>query len=180
MKTRTCDHCGKEYEYKRHDSKYCSQSCGAAHRFSLQPKITEAGRQCIVCGKQFSLRRDQSQKKTCSDACRRARVSQIIREWHKRNPERESLYRQRTKEKQLPSTNLVRFYRHNPDAPKACECCGEQRVLDVAHKPGYERNGQWRNINNTQWPEQVWVLCPTCHALVDRMRYSPEELGLTI
>ena len=43
-----------------------------------------------------------------------------------------------------------------------------------------ERNGQWRNINNTQWPEQVWVLCPTCHALVDRMRYSPEELGLTI
>jgi len=24
----------------------------------------------------------------------------------------------------------------------------------------------------------VWVLCPTCHALLDRMHYPPEELGL--
>lgn len=179
MKTKACIHCGKDFEPKRKDSKYCSRSCGAAYKFSLLPKVTDSGRTCIVCGKHFPLNRNQGQKKTCSDGCRRARVAQIIREWHKRNPDRESLYRQRTKEKQPPGTNLVRFYRHNPGAPNACESCGENRVLDVAHKPGHERNGQWRNKNNTKWPQKVWILCPTCHALIDRMHYSPEELGLT-
>jgi hypothetical protein len=30
-----------------------------------------------------------------------------------------------------------------------------------------------------RWPEKVWVLCPTCHRLLDRMNYSPSELGLS-
>jgi hypothetical protein len=96
------------------------------------------------------------------------------------NPEKEPIYRKKTKAKQLPDSNLLRFRRHNPDAPKACESCGENRVLDIAHKPGHERNGAWRNSENCKWPEKVWVLCPTCHALLDRMNYAPEELGLTL
>jgi hypothetical protein len=31
---------------------------------------------------------------------------------------------------------------------------------------------------NMQWPEMVWVLCPTCHRLLDRMHYPPTDLGL--
>jgi hypothetical protein len=90
----------------------------------------------------------------------------------------EAIYRARTKAKQLPDSNLIRFRRTNLDAPMACESCGETRVLDLAHKPEHRRNGEWRSVKNCSWPERVWVLCPTCHALLDRMNYSPEELGL--
>ena len=51
-------------------------------------------------------------------------------------------------------------------------------ALDVAHKPGHERVGAWRSAANCVWPTMVWVLCPTCHALLDRMHYPPEDLGL--
>lgn len=178
MKTRHCDRCGNEYGFQRADSKFCSQSCGAAFRWKDSPKATDKPRPCRVCGKMFQVRPEQNQKWTCSDACRRARNAQIVREWHKRNPERDALYRQRTKSKQCPDSNLSRFRRHNRNAPMACESCGESRVLDLAHKPGHERNGAWRSVRNSQWPEHVWVLCPTCHALLDRMHYPPADLGL--
>jgi hypothetical protein len=61
----------------------------------------------------------------------------------------------------------------------ACESCGEGRVLDVAHKPHARRYGAWRSAQNCKWPDMVWILCPTCHALLDRMNYPPEELRLT-
>lgn len=154
--------------HNRRPKIFCSNICGAKYRWKNRPnKVTS--HICRVCGKDFPM-----------EECRRARVAKITREWHLRNPERTAIYRQRTKAKQLPESNLVRFRRHNPTAPKACESCGEHRVLDVAHKPGHERNGQWRNSRNCKWPEMVWVLCPTCHALVDRMRYPPQELGLKL
>jgi heterodisulfide reductase subunit B len=50
-------------------------------------------------------------------------------------------------------------------------------VLDIAHKPKYKRKGAWRNVKNTT-PEKIWILCPTCHALIDRKGYDPQQLGL--
>lgn len=178
MYTKNCLNCTCEYETKHSKSVYCSQKCGAAYRWKITPKDTDKPRQCKVCGNEFFATPQNNQKRTCSDKCRRSRVAEITRTWHKRNPERETLYRQRTKAKKLPDSNLLRFRRRNPDAPMACESCGETRVLDLAHKPGFERNGAWRSAQNSKWPDHVWVLCPTCHALHDRMRYSPEELGL--
>jgi hypothetical protein len=92
----------------------------------------------------------------------------------------EAVYRARTREKKLPDSQNVRFYRLNPTAPKECEnpACKESRVLEIAHRPGHERLGQRRSSANMRWPEMVWVLCPTCHRLLDRMNYSPEDLGL--
>jgi len=64
-----------------------------------------------------------------------------------------------------------------PDLPVGCESCGESRVLDVAHKPEFARNGAWRNRNTTQ-RHMFWVLCPTCHALLDRGVMTAQALGL--
>lgn len=178
MYLKNCLNCGVTYETKHSKGVYCTQKCGAAYRWKLLPKGTDKPRACAVCGVQFFATPQNNQKRTCSDACRRARVSEIVRTWRTRNPEREGLYRLRAKEKQLPDSNLARFRRNNPNAPRACESCGDSRVLDLAHKPGKERNGAWRSVGNSRWPEHVWVLCPTCHALHDRMRYPPEELGL--
>jgi ribosomal protein L34E len=120
----------------------------------------------------------QGNKWLCSRTCRKASQALSVRTFHKRRPQQEAIYRARTKAKKLPDGNLVRFYRTNPKAPKACESCGEERVLDVAHRPDARRLGQWRSSRNCKWPAMVWVLCPTCHALLDRMHYPPEELGL--
>ena len=177
--TKPCKQCGKPHLFLRKDGNFCSQKCGASWRWANRPNPVSE-HTCRNCGKVFPIRPDQNQKWTCSNECRRARVAKTVREWHLRNPERESVYRLRSKDKQLPDSNLTRFRRYNPEAPKSCESCGEIRVLDVAHKPGFERNGQWRNSKNCKWPEMVWVLCPTCHALLDRMRYPYSELGLTL
>lgn len=178
MKNIVCLNCKAVAPIGKQSKKFCSQKCGSAYRWKKKPKVTHHN--CRTCGKSFPIRPDQGQKWLCSPECRRARVAKTVREFHLRNPERQTLYRARTKAKQLPDSNLRRFRRWNPNAPMACEACGETRVLDMAHKPGCERNGEWRNRLNCKWPDHVWVLCPTCHALIDRMRYPPEDLGLRV
>ena len=133
---------------------------------------------CRICGTIFPITKEQHNKWLCSEVCRRASNAKSVRTFHLRKPHKEYEYRSRTKAKKLPDGNNVRFYRSNPTAPKSCESCGESRVLDVAHKPGHERIGAWRSSKNCKWPEMVWVLCPTCHALLDRMNYPPSDLGL--
>lgn len=178
MKTRTCNWCGVEYEYQRKDSMFCSQKCGKAAWWKKIPKVTDLPRPCRECGKMFSVTPIQNQKWICSDDCRRRRNSRKVRDFHKRNPDAELMYRKRQRDKCGPDSNLKRFYHWNPNAPRKCESCGESRVLDSAHKPGFERNGRGRCKELNKWPECVWVLCPTCHALIDRMHYPPSELGL--
>lgn len=180
MKTRACDNCESVYEFQRRDSQFCSSKCGAAYRWRGYPKDTDKPRSCRECGAAFYATKDANQKRICSDKCRRTRQARAVRGFHKRNPEREAIYRQRTKAKQPPDSNLRRFRRSNQNAPMACQVCGEARVLDLAHKPGFERNGRSRAVRNSKWPEMVWVLCPTCHALLDRIHYSPEDLGLSL
>ncbi len=180
MYTKNCLNCDTLYETKFSKSTYCSQKCGAAYRWKMSPKDTDKPRKCIECDKEFFATPDANQKRICSIECKRIRDSRSVREFHKKNPDKESWYRKRAKDKKLPDSNNIRFYRANPLAPKSCESCGENRVLEVAHKPGYERNGYGRSLANTKWPEMVWVLCPTCHRLHDRMNYSPEELGLSV
>ena len=172
-----CIECDTEMSGSRFHKKYCSKKCKARWR-KKNPPSDPTQHKCRVCEKVFPISSGQYNKWLCSPECRRASVAKSVREFHKRRPLAETEYRERTRAKKLPDNNLLRFRRHNPTAPTACESCGEKRVLDVAHKHGHERLGEWRNSKNCRWPEMVWVLCPTCHALVDRMNYPPEELGL--
>lgn len=159
--------------------KYCSSRCKARYRKRTVSSGPVTKHSCRICGVDFPIGPGQYNKWLCSDECRRASVARSVREFHKRRPQMEAIYRARTREKQLPDSNIRRFYSWNPDAPRCCEACGEDRVLEVAHKPGFERIGEHRSKSNSQWPERVWVLCPTCHRLLDRMNYTPEELGLS-
>ena len=175
-----CLHCGKTEENWNPGRKFCNQRCKAAYLRKHGVQHKDHAHLCRICGKSFPIGDGQNNKWLCSDECRRASVAKKVREFHLRRPERNATYRARTKAKQLPDSNLTRFRRYNKNAPTACESCGEVRVLDVAHKPDHWRNGAWRNSKNCQWPKMVWVLCPTCHALLDRMHYTPAELGLTV
>jgi len=176
--TRLCIECRGVFPPSHSHRKYCSSRCKRKWRLKNGPKEFVTHHACRICSTVFPLHKGQSNKWLCSPVCRRASVAKSVREFHKRRPYAEAVYRARTAEKRLPDSNLVRFYRNNPNAPKACESCNEHRVLDVAHKPKHRRLGAGRSQLNNKWPEMVWVLCPTCHALLDRMHYSPSDLRL--
>ena len=174
--TRKCRGCDTVFELTSRTRVWCSNKCKKKHK-----RTGPAGfHECRVCHVTFPIGKGQNNKWLCSEDCRRKQVATTVREFHDRQPEMQAIYRARTKEKRYPDSNMVRFRRNNPAAPTCCEACGETRVLDIAHKPNHVRIGEGRSKLNSQWPAMVWVLCPTCHALIDRMNYEPRELGLAV
>lgn len=174
----SCVHCRTTLPPSHSHRKYCSGKCKAAYRRTNGGGTVADGHNCRHCDKWFAIGAGQHNKWLCSAECRRASNAKSVREFHLRRPLMEALYREKTKSKQPPDSQNRRFYLLNPNAPKACEACGEARVTEIAHKPGHERMGERRSSANMRWPEKVWVLCPTCHRLLDRMHYPPEDLGL--
>jgi hypothetical protein len=179
-KTRHCVICGSPFEAKTAWHRYCGRVCSSRRYREGKGVKVEEGRFCRQCGTQFYPARNQQNKQHCSDICAKisARDSRSKFWGKQKNPaEKLAAYHKKSRARIGPDGNQKRFYRRHPEAPHACEACGEARVLDIAHKPGHERNGSWRSAKNTT-PDKVWILCPTCHALLDRMNYTPTELGL--
>ncbi len=162
---------------KPYHTKFCSNKCRARWNKKFGGKAAD-GHICRNCGTLFPIGKGQNNKWLCSKLCQKSSNAKSVREFHKRKPEMEKIYRERTREKQTPDSVLKRFYSWNPSAPTSCESCAEHRVLEIAHKPQYQRFGERRKKDNCRWPQMVWVLCPTCHELLDRMNYSPSELNL--
>lgn len=137
-----CIECGVELSAGSHSHrKYCSGKCKARWRKKHGPGGAVTEHTCRICGTVFPIGPGQYNKWLCSPECRRASAAKSVREFHLRRPQMEAIYRARTKDKILPEGNLVRFYRNNPEAPHYCQSCGENRVLDVAHRNGHERMG---------------------------------------
>ncbi len=173
---RHCVICGAVFTAQTAWHRYCSRTCKSRrYRESKKPPTK---RHCRQCGEGFVLGAGQGNKQHCSEECstKSARESRS-KFWERNGTKKRKEYYARSREKLGADGSLKRFYARYPDSPKACQACGESRVLDIAHKPGHERNGAWRSAKNTT-PEKVWILCPTCHALLDRKGYCPSELGL--
>lgn len=183
MPTKFCVMCGSEFEARTAWHRYCSRKCETLkYRISRGRKLEE-GRYCRQCGTLFFPPMEGGQNKQhCSSECAKksARESRS-KFWEKlgdKKPVKMKEYYDKSRKKLGTDGNLKRFYARFPDAPKVCQACGEGRVLDIAHKPGHERNGSWRSKHNTHL-DKVWILCPTCHALIDRKGYDPALLGLS-
>ncbi len=175
-KIRHCVFCGGEYEATRAWQKYCHRNCQSKQlRKQHGIPISIKGKYCKQCGKHFKP--DSAGKMHCSTECSVKSARQSRSKFFKKNPDIQKEYYKKTINKIGHRGNLDRFYLRHPNASKSCESCGEDRVLDIAHKPEYKRNGEWRKVSNTSI-EKVWILCPTCHALIDRKGYEPATLGL--
>jgi hypothetical protein len=174
-----CTDCGAPFQAQRPDKLYCSPRCigrAGRRRRGEQSDITAAGRDCGVCGAHFEIPQPNSNQRYCSSVCSTAAAKEQRRAYHKRKPHIQKVYNSRRPYKDVRIERLRRKY---PDLPSACEACGEARVLEIAHRPGYERNGAWRLMSNCQ-RHMVWILCPTCHKLLDRGISSPGALGLAV
>ena len=170
-----CIVCGKEYEATRAWHKYCSPVCQKGRKRKDRGLIKDIGRYCKQCGVHFIP--DKNQQLHCSEECSKKSARQSRAKFLKQNPDAYKKYYNKGKIKNGKDGNLIRLYRRYPDLPKSCQSCGEDRILDIAHKPEHKRNGAWRTLKNTT-PEKIWILCPTCHMLIDRKGYDPKQLGL--
>ena len=175
-----CHECGSVMLDVRSNRKFCSPKCKQVASYKRQRSNRVTHHTCRICDEVFPIFEGQGNKWLCSDECRRASNAKSVRDFHERRPLSQAIYRQKTRQKHGADSQNKRFYSLNPNAPRSCEACGESRVIEIAHKPGHERLGQRRSASNMVWPEQVWVLCPTCHRLHDRMGYSADELGLSL
>ena len=173
-----CRNCNADLSAQHLSKRYCDWKCKKEYLRNQGRSLSDP-KPCAVCGRLIHRGPGQAAKSICSVECRKSRAAASVREFHQRKPHMDKVYRERTKTRVSPDSSLVRFYKNNPDAPRKCQSCGESRVLEVAHRPEFARLGERRSKANTAWPSHVWVLCPTCHRLLDRMNYSPQELGLT-
>lgn len=174
-----CSVCRAEFPAKRVDKLYCSfrcQSRAGRLRRGEQTDTMRAGRDCRICRTHFPVAPPDTNRRYCSEPCAMAAAKNSRNRFHKRNPRIQSIYNSRRPFKD--SGVVIRVRRKHPDLPQSCQACGESRVLELAHKPGFERNGAWRKMENTK-PHMILILCPTCHKLLDKGICTPEELRLT-
>ncbi len=99
--------------------------------------------------------------------------------FHELNPDVMAKYNRKRYQKYGTDTLERRLRKKYPDLPTICESagCNEGRVLEFAHRPEFKRNGAFRVMKHYQ-RHMFWVLCPTCHRLIDYGICTPSELGL--
>jgi hypothetical protein len=169
----TCEICSSPMTKYVRRQRYCSTRCANKRR-----NIGPTTRACRTCGESFVRRHaHESNQQHCSPECARVSAKRSRLDFKRRRPDRESAYRAKQRAKGQKDTALQRLWRKYPELPRHCEACGESRVLDVAHRPEHRRNGAWSTMAN-RTPAQIWVLCPTCHSLLDRLGYTAEQLGI--
>lgn len=183
----TCEICGNPYLAKFPHQKRCSPECRATAAINYSRNRDQSltvdewkskKRHCKWCGIEFTLLdKSANHKEYCSGDCKKAGYSQKVKDFHVRNPGKQSEYNKTRVEKHGRDTLLTRLYLRHPNLPKSCESCGESRVIDLVHKPKSARNGAHRTLRQYQ-RHMFWILCPTCHALIDRGVCAPKELGL--
>lgn len=173
---RACEVCGASLAGRRPNARVCSDACGSALIRSRPP--AKGPRTCKVCGAVVDRsEHGYGNRQHCSPKCARVSAKASRAKFHRARPERDDEYRARQRAKKLRDTPLDRLWRRWPWMPRVCEACGESRVLDIAHRPEHRRRGAWSSKDNCT-PEKIWVLCPTCHALLDRRGFTAEQLGI--
>jgi hypothetical protein len=174
-----CGQCAAPFKAIRPDKKWCSPYCAARAgriRRKEHKGITDGGRDCLRCGTHFEILPPNCNSRYCSTGCAIEAARELRRIWARREyPKRRAQYEAA---RDFKDTALNRLKRRYPAMPNACEACGESRILEIAHKPEFQRNGAWRLASNTQG-HMVWILCPTCHKLLDRGICTREQLGLS-
>lgn len=178
-----CKNCDALYTYYRSRSQFCSEICGAQWLYKVRNKVIRE-RKCDICQTEFSYKRGE-RLRFCSDKCatisaKEARLNnaRFLAQWRKENPDAIKVYNDRRKEthpKEVKSGMPQRFFKKYPHIKPICQSCGESRIVELAHK--IPRNGAWRTLRNTT-ENDVWILCPTCHRLLDFGICSKQELGI--
>lgn len=181
---KTCKFCNAEFVAENRSQRYCSHRC---RNKSQRSKVVNSPGHwtttpiiCGICGREF-LRDPSSSpaRKYCSRECIYAASIRTAKRFHALNPTAMKNYNTKRYQKYGRDNLITRLRKKYPYLPTVCEAvdCNEGRVTEIAHKPAFKRNGAHRVLKHYQ-RHMFWVLCPTCHRLVDYGICTPAELGL--
>ena len=182
---RSCERCGLDFTTGTRTSKYCSERCRTRSAVDRR-HASRAGEWlrtpviCRKCSKEFCRTLQTGpNKKYCSDKCAAEARSIYNKNWMSKSPEAMRQYDQERYKRHGRDTLITRLRHRYPDLPTVCETknCLEQRVLEIAHKPEFKRNGGWRTQDKYE-RHMFWMLCPTCHRVLDFAIETPEQMGL--
>lgn len=153
-----CKYCGKEFYRKdKRFNKFCSQSCSAKYNNRKRKKsITII---CLNCGNFVK----SSKRKYCSIKCQKENEQkQYIEKWL-----RGEVSGGRGKGDYQISRYIRKYLLEENDYK--CSICGWNKInpytgiipVEIDHI-----DGNWKNNN----PENLRVLCPSCHSLTPNFR----------
>jgi uncharacterized protein YqcC (DUF446 family) len=182
---RVCAHCQVSFRAWNKAQRYCGKRCrtdaetarrnrSAAGKWLREPKI------CPICNASFFCTKETGPNKVyCSPACTIEARARYHHWWKSSNPKAMTAYNRERTKRYGHDTLINRLHKRYQDLATACEArgCGESRVLEVAHKPEFKRNGAHRTLDKYE-RHMFWVLCPTCHRVLDREIETPEQMGL--
>ena len=144
-------------------------------------------RRCRGCPEKFVVNtadRRERGRWYCTAECRYDAQRRLRRESRRRRdlglpPKNRTRPRTRTAEEVRAQgrSRQGRFFLRHPEVAQVCQACGEDRIVELAHKEPRGRGKEGLKFRDT--PDQLWVLCPTCHRLLDSGRMTAPELGLS-
>lgn len=178
-----CGRCGTEVQAQRATRKWCDD---CAYR-PWKDATPERAVTCRWCTTEFTVPRGDTAlrgRRYCSPehallAARKSRVDSARRRANgekRRAGGRPRVLTDQERAQRKREGITARFFRTFPERPRVCEACGESRVVELAHKVA--RAGAWRTFANTG-SDDVWVLCPTCHRVLDGGIQTAQELGIS-
>lgn len=183
---RTCGHCGAAFTTGIRNAQYCQELCRTRASRARRDE-TKAGewlrtpRTCPLCRAEFMCTMETGpNKKYCSPKCSIEARARYHSWWTRTEfPKAMKAYNAARARNHGPDTLTNRLRKRYPDLPTVCEVptCTEARVLECAHKPEYRRNGGWRTMDKYE-RHMFWMLCPTCHRVLDMGIETPEQMGL--
>ena len=179
-----CPQCDTAFTADHNSHIYCTHSCRnratklRCHNTPGHWLTVEMT--CSMCSTTFyRTEKTGPNKKYCSVECSYRVTLKNQARFHELNPDAVRRYKETQRRMKGHDTLINRLRNRYTDLPTACECdtCYEHRVLDIAHKPEFKRNGAPRVMKHYA-RHMFWILCPTHHAIVDRGICTPAELGL--
>lgn len=179
-----CEECGEPFRQVNGRQRFCGSRCWSRRKRKAAAQRTthwtNIPRECLRCGTRFyrTLAAGPNQK-YCSRKCATCASEERVQRFKETNPSAMQAYNVTRYAKHGKDTVLMRLRRRYPDLPTTCEAkgCSEARILEIAHKPQFKRNGAWRTMAVYE-RHMFWLLCPTCHRLLDTGLASESELGL--
>lgn len=181
--SRVCKHCNITFNATAKSAAYCCHQCRtlAATQRRIRSSAGDWLRTPISCGQCgtvfFRTLETGPNKKYCCKECSVKAQGRDFQRFKEANVDAMKSYNRERVKKHGRDTLMKRLWKRYGNLPLACECCGEARVLDIAHKPEHRRNGAHRTLDQYQ-RHMFWILCPTCHRVLDEGIESPEQMGL--
>ena len=182
---RHCGQCHIQFSTGNRAALYCTEACRTKAATKRRDR-TNSGEwlrtkiACGICGKEFfRTKATGPNKKYCSVECTTHARKRDYERFKILTPRAMKGYNQNRYQRHGRDTLITRLYKHYPDLPKICEAkdCNEARVLEAAHRPEFKRNGAWRTMDKYE-RHMFWMLCPTCHRVLDFGIETPVQLGL--